>query len=333
MNTLDIFIFATNSIMPLLIIILLGYWLKSKKFFSNDFLKIGNKTVFRIFLPLLLFKNIIDIKDLSEINWTIVLYVLGIIILLVMIGIIMCTGTKDVKQKGVILQCIFRSNFALIGVPLSELIAGSEGVRMAAVLSMFTIPIYNILAVVVLSIYRKERVKVSGKKIIMDIIKNPLIIGVTMGILFVILRPYISLTPLGELGSKFTFISTSISYMAKAATPMALLILGGQFDFHRIHGYRRQIMLGTIGRCVLGPVLGVGIATVLVKLKIVVFDGSAFAALIALFATPVAVSSAIMAEEMENDGQLAGQLVVWTSLLSVISIFFVILFTRGMGVL
>lgn len=331
MDALSIFIFSLNAIMPLILIILLGYWLKRIDFFSKEFLKYANKTVFYVCLPVLLFKNITDIDGLYEIRWDAVFYVLLIIILLLLIGTFFTLFIPERKQKGVILQCVFRSNFALIGVPLAELIAGGDGVRVAALLSAFTIPIYNMLAVIVLTIFKDGKSNISFKKIFVGIIKNPLIIGVVSGLIIVGVRPYLpnNMTIL----SQFDFIETTISFLAKSATPLALLVLGGQFEFSKIAGYRKQICMGTIGRIVIAPLLGIGIAAFLTLHKVLHFDSATFAALIALFGTPVAVASAIMAESMDNDGQLAGQLVVWTSLLSVFTLFITIFITRSIGLL
>ena len=124
-----------------------------------------------------------------------------------------------------------------------------------------------------------------------------------------------------------------MDYLAKASTPVSLLVLGGQFELSHIKGLRRQIILGVSGRLLFAPLLGVGCAVLLQSFDILYFDSGIYAALIALFATPVAVASAIMAEEMDNDGALAGQLVVWTTLLSSVVIFLAIVLLRGLGLL
>ncbi len=332
-HLLDIFIFAANAIMPVILIILLGYWLKKKNFFTQEFLKVGNKTVFRVCLPLLLFYNIAEMDSLEGICFEAVAYVLCIVAVLVVSGVLLATLVSDRKQKGVILQCVFRSNFALIGVPLAELIAGSEGVRAAAVLSMFTIPVYNVLSVVALSVYKNEKAELSVKKLLTDIVKNPLIQGVACGIMVLLLKPVAVPLISDSMWGKINFAQEAVACISKASTPLSLLVLGGQFEFQKIKGYRKQITIGVLGRNVIAPMLGVGGAMLLVKSGIVTFDSGIFAAFIALFATPVAVASAIMAEAMDNDGQLAGQLVVWTSLLSVITLFIMILFARGAGFL
>ena len=337
MTLSDIFIFSLNAIMPLICIIILGYVLKCTGFFSKEFLKNGNKLVFRVCLPVMLFVNIAGLESLSGIPWNAVVYVMCIIALFVFIGMITAHFTADPKQKGVMMQCVFRSNFALIGVPLAELISGTSGVTAAAILSAFTIPVYNILAVIVLSVFRDSGNSAGGaiqiKKQLANIAKNPLIAGVFAGILVLILKinfaPYI---PEG-LFRNFKFLHTSLVYIARAATPLSLFVLGGQFEFSCIKGFRKQIIVGTLCRVLIAPFCGIGIAILLCRNGILNFGPDVFAALISLFATPVAVASAIMVEEMENDGQLASQLVVWTSLISVFTLFSFIFISRMLGAL
>lgn len=325
----DILLFTINSIMPLILLILIGYVLKVKGFFSQEFLKIANKTVFYLFLPVMLFKNIADIENLSEIRKDVILYIVIVILILFVIGFISALFIKDPKQKGVIHQCIFRSNFALIGVPLAELIGGSSGVLMAAVISLFSIPMFNVMAVIVLSVYKGGKVDFDVKKILLDIVKNPLIIGVLLGFIYSFVRGIVGPSPI----SKITFVNTVISFISRAATPLALIVLGGQFDLKRVSGYKKQLTIGLIGRNIMAPLVGVGGAAVVTLLGYVNFGPEVFAALIALFGTPVAVASAIMAEAMDNDGQLAGQLVVWTSILSLVTLFVIIFIIKALGLL
>ena len=339
MNISDTLLFTVNSIMPLILLILVGYLLKRIGFFKPEFLKAANKMVFYVCLPVLLFKNIADIEDLSQIRFDVVLYAVCIIALLLLIGWIMTFFIRDPRQKGVLHQCIFRSNFALIGVPLAELIGGSAGVRIAAILSLFTIPIFNISGVVVLSVYRRNADAVKNETapnlrgILLGILKNPLIIGVVSGLIYAVVRNLLLKAGVPDLRETLTFPATAVSYIAKSATPLALIVLGGQFDFKKMSGYKQPLVMGLVGRNLIAPLLGVGVAAVLTGLGIVDFGPEIFAALIALFATPVAVASAVMAEAMDNDGQLAAQLVVWTSLFSIVSLFLFISVARYLGLL
>lgn len=339
MKIIDILIFAINAVTPIIIMIGLGYYLKQQGLLTQEFLKVGNKTVFKLLLPVLLFTNLTRMDSFAELQLGPIVYVTIAVAILFIVGIILSTSTPDPRQKGVLLQCVFRSNFALIGVPLAQLIAGEQGVQAAAVLSAFTIPLFNILAVIALSLYAADTKAVKPaeriRKILRDILRNPLIIGVLAGILVVCIKPFISLLPHGFTGfvSQFQFLQTVLDYLAKASTPVALLVLGGQFEFSRVQSLKRQIILGTTGRLLFAPLLGIGGATLLHVNHILTFDRGTSAAFVALFATPVAVASAVMAEEMGSDGQLAGQLVVWTTLLSSVVIFISIVLLRGIGLL
>lgn len=339
-SALEVLLFAINAIMPIMGTIVLGYYLKKIGIFTPEFLKTGNRLVFRVLIPVLLFSNIIEMNSFSEIRWDAAIYVVVLVLIIFVIGLFVASTENDNKQKGVVLQCVFRSNFALIGVPLAELMAGSKGVQVAAILSAFTIPLYNILAVISLSLYvngDKEQMskKALVKNFLSGIAANPLIRGVVLGLVVVFIKTIATTwgVDYSVVSDKLTFIGEIIDYLARTASPLSLLILGGLFNFDKIKGYKVQICKGIIGRIIISPVLGIGLAAVLTKYGILDFQPEVFATLVSVFATPVAVSSAIMAEEMENDGQLAGQLVVWTTLISSVSIFVIVLGLKAVGLL
>lgn len=333
MNLLEILLFTINAILPLILLILLGYFLRKIGLLTKEFLKVGNKLVFRVCLPTLLFCNISGLESIREIPLNAVVFTLAIIVLLVILGYFTTFVTKDARQKGVMMQCVFRSNFALIGIPLAEMIGGSQGVTIAAILSAFTIPIYNILAVIVLNAFINGKKGNSLSKQAKEIAKNPLIIGVFLGLAVFALKQLLSDTGIPEAIGTLSFINTTLTYVSRTATPLALLVLGGQFEFSSVKGYRKQIIVATLGRTVVAPLLGVFGAYLLMQSHVTHFEPAAIAAFIALFGTPVAVSSAIMADEMNNDGQLAAQLVVWTSILSIITLFVIIFCSRMIGIL
>ena len=82
-------------------------------------------------------------------------------------------------------------------------------------------------------------------------------------------------------------------------------------------------------RCLMVPVLGLGGVYLFFKSE---FTGAHFAALTAVFTTPLAVSSVAMAQEMDGDAQLAGQLVIWTTLMSAITTFVASFLLKAAGV-
>jgi len=330
---LSVLLYTCNAVLPMILLILLGYLMKQKGFFTKEFLKGGNWTVFHICLPVMLFNNIANIESIAEIRMDVVAYMYVCVFVMIGVGYLLARCTPDPRQKGVLHQVAFRSNFALLGVPLAELLGGTSGVTMAAIISLFSIPLYNIMAVVVLSVYKGGKAKPDTKKILLDICRNPLIIGVLLGMLVLLLRTGGAKLGLTNPLKSLTFVNTALGFLARAATPLSLLVLGGQFEFQAVGTYKKQLLLGVGTRNILAPVIGLTPAAVLTFSGALNFGPEVFAALVALFGTPVAVASAIMAEAMDNDGQLAAQLVVWSSLICMPSMFVFIFLLRALGLL
>lgn len=330
-----IFIFAFNAVMPIILLVSLGYILKKTRFIDISFINTLNKFVFKIGLPILLFYNVYSIDSLNDIDWAVVLFAAVAIIVVFIIGMIfVMIAIRDRNQKGVILQSIFRSNFALIGIPLAQTLGGSEALAIVSIISAFTIPLLNVLAVVALTMFQRndDGEKISMIKIIESIIKNPLILGVLLGLITLIIRtviPVVNGQLVFSLQNNLTFSYTFIKIMSQTASPLALIALGGQFEFSVVKTLARQIIIGVTWRIVLVPTFVLSVAYMLAP-KIPGISES-YPALMALFATPVAVSSAIMTHEMGGDYQLAGQLVVWSTLCSIVTIFFIIVVMKSIG--
>lgn len=120
--------FALNATLPIVFTVLIGYLLKRAGILSREFAKQANKLVFRIFLPATLFINVYSIEDMSKIDLGYVLYSALVTIAIFAVGIpIAIIVTSDPKRRGPLLQSFFRSNQALIGIPLSELLCPGVG--------------------------------------------------------------------------------------------------------------------------------------------------------------------------------------------------------------
>lgn len=331
---------AANAVLPIILLILLGYFLRNRHFFDDAFLKTGNKLVFKVFLPVMLFINVYEIPDFSSINWGLVWYSMVVICVLFLIGLVISmVTTKEPDRRGVVWQCVFRSNFAIIGLPLTAALASESAVAVTSVLSAFTIPMFNLFAVIALSLFHREgsQKQMNWRKLLQDVIMNPLIIGVFCGLLALVIRQ-IQGDMFGE--TRFTikenlpFFYQALNYIKAIASPLALIILGGSFVFNGVCGRFRETIVASACRLLFAPIVGIGGAYIFGNcLDLFSCSSSEYAALIALFGTPVAVSSAIMAREMHSDHQLATQLVVWTSILSIFTIFFTVCILMFIGLL
>lgn len=341
----SILIFAFEAVIPLVLLIFLGYWFRLRGIFSEEFLAKGYSFSFRVALPCLLFCNVYSIESLSKIDFRTVFYSIIIVLVLFLAGLVFSVAMiSDRRQRGVVVQCFFRSNCAILGISLTESLGGVPALQCAAVLTAFTIPLFNILAVVSLSAFCDEKKEgghairsIDWRGIVKKIVKNPLIISVALGFAALLVRTFIPVNAEGEklflLSRELKFLYTVAENIARIASPLMLLILGGQFTFSAAKSMKKQIFLGTVARIVAAPALAIGLGYVLSEFGILSLGAPEYATFIAVFATPVAVSSAIMAREMGNDEILAGQLVVYTSIGSVFTIFLLATLCRSFGLI
>ena len=324
--------FAFNAVAPILLMVLLGYLLRRIGLFTDDFLRVANKAVFRVFIPVMLFCNVYRVEGVEAIRWDLVLVALGAVLVFFAAGLLMARlWVPDRLQKGPVIQATFRSNFAIIGLPLATSMGGSAGAAAASLLSAFSIPLYNVFAVIALSLYTGAQRPGPGK-LLRDVLRNPLIWGVLAGIAALVIRALLPEDGF-RLSTSLSFLYKPISDVGTIASPLSLLVLGGQFRFSAVSGLRRQIGLGVFGRTLLCPLLGLPAVWALTQIGVLTLGPGEYAALTALFGSPAAVSSAIMAGEMGNDEQLAGQLVVWTSIVSMATLFAIIFCLRQAGLL
>ena len=327
----DAFVFAANAVLPIVLMIALGYVLKRIKLFNQGFLDVGNKLTFRVLIPALLFYNIYGIGSLEEINFGFVLYgIAAIFVIFLAATLVTCLFTKDNAKRGALIQSAFRSNYAIIGLPLASALFGDKGAAAAGVMSAFCVPFFNILAVITLTVFngKSEKSKIDVKKILLGIIKNPLILATLGGLLVLGIRGIFVRCGITFRFRDIEFLYKTLENLKSICTPFALLVLGGKFEFSAVRRQLKYIVFGTLVRTVAVPVIALSIAYFFVP----GLSGEHFATYVAVFGTPVAVASAIMAKEMGADDELAGQLVVWTSLVSTVTIFVYVVVFRAIGV-
>ena len=316
---MDSLIFALEAVTPIILTVAIGYGIKRLGWLTASMASVINKLVFRLFLPAMLFLNVYRIESLAAIEFDYILYAAAAIMLVFAASIpAVMAVTRSGEKRGALLQACFRSNYALIGIPLAASLFGQEGVSVATLLSAVSIPLFNVLAVVSLSLFGKGGQRPRMGRILAEILKNPLIQSIALGILVLCLRGVTVEAGMAFRLSELAPLWKVLGYLSDLATPLALLMLGVQFEFSAVKELRREILFGTVIRTALVPLLGLGVAFLCFRDA---FGGAKFAALVALFATPVAVSSVPMAQEMGADHTLAGQLVVWTTLFSAVTVF------------
>ena len=311
-------LFSANTVVPIFLLIMLGYVLTRIKLWDAHFLKIANDVCFKCLLPVLLFYNVATADIFEVFNGKLIIYaslcacaICGILFLIVPLFV------KDKKRRGVMIQGTFRSNFLLFGVPLGLSIGGDKGAVLAAVVASFYVPVINMLSVISLYAFSDAKNK-NLKSALLGIIKNPLIIGGVSGLIFSLIRNYIGF----EIP---TMIDTTLFNIKSTATPLAFLILGGDLKFGNMLRNIKFSMFSVIGKIVLIP------AVMLTVSSLLGFDKLEMAILVAVFATPNAVSSYAMARNYEADYDLAGDIITLGTLLSIVTMFVFITIARSLA--
>ncbi len=310
-------ILSFNVIAPLFFLMVIGYLIANYTDLADkDLLKKANTLVFKVFLPCMLFKNIYRSNIREQMQGGLCIFAAGSLLLLfALLCLIVPRVVKKENQQGVVIQGIFRSNYVIFGVAVVENMYGSANTATAAILSAVLVPMYNFLAVIALSFFGGKRER-DIKKVIIGILKNPLILASVLGIIA-------SLS-----GIKLPKAAdTTLNDLAKLATPIAFLILGGDFDFSKIKGNLKTAGCVILVKMVLLPLIFIPIVVAMG------YRNSDLLAALLAYQTPVAVSSYIMAQQAGADEQLAGQLVVFSSIVSIFTLFVTIFILRQMGLL
>ncbi|MBN1778377.1 MAG: AEC family transporter [Clostridiales bacterium] len=308
-------LFSVNTVVPIILIIAAGCGARKIGLLGEEGVKQGNRLVFYIFLPLLLFYNTKDSNIDVAVDLTTILYaVVTVILCFLLLFIFVPRLVKERNLIGVVIQGIGRANYAIYGIPLVMLIYPGADISIAAVIVICVIPIFNVLSTVALILYGGGKTTVW--KIVKGILLNPLIIGTALGLAFLLLKirlPEIIDIPVQKLGS--------------IATPFALFLLGTNIDFSKAKTSIRLLSASVIVRLIVFPVIFLS-GAVLVGIRDI-----NLAALIALYASPTAVSSYPMAQQLGGDVDFAAQQVIFTTTFSGVTIFIFLFILKSLGYL
>ena len=310
--------FSINAVVPLFILITAGYIARQINFVSDNFLKEANRFVFRFLLPLMLFQNIRSTFHGNIDHVRLMLSALsGVAVIILISFLVVPLFVKSNARRGSMIQGIYRSNFLIYGMPLASGMYGQEAASIISMVMGIIIPFYNIAAVIILSVYSETRKEpVSFLLLVKDVFKNPLIQGCIAGMCF------------GSLGIGLpVVIDKPVSELAGAASPLALFLMGGEFKFRSLSNNLKLVLSATVSRLLVIPAIAV-IIFILMGFRTIELS-----VLLCIFATPTAVSSYIMSQNMGCDGELSAQIVVLTTVASSLTIFIFVYVLRAIGVL
>ena len=313
---LESFMVAFNAVAPFLILLGIGFAAVRLKWADRAFMDKVNAFNYKLFFPFLMFNNVYSAKPENMPSVKLMLTgVISVSLLVVLLVIIVPRIVKENPRRGVIIQGIFRSNFIIYGIPLTTYVFGTEKSSVCGMMIMIMVSIFNIAAVIVLELFR-EGGKIRPGALLLGIVKNPLLQGCVVGLLFYLLQIRLP-----------SFIATPVSSLAGAATTIALVVLGANLKFEELKKNSRTISVVLVIRLILLPVVMVAFAY-LIGLR-----GVELFLILMIVGTPVAASSYPMAQNMGGDGQLAGQLVFTSTVASLATIFLFIFTMSRLGLL
>ena len=308
-------IIAFNVVLPLMLCIMLGYFLNRIGMIGEALRKGMNSLCFKVFLPFYLFQSIYTTDVSASFNGTLMIFCcVAMTAWFALLMFLIPKVEKENPRRGVLIQAMFRSNFALFGLPMAESLCGAERMGPTSLLIGICVPLVNILAVITLESFRGG--KPSIRKMLLGIAMNPLIIASVLGVVFNLLD-----IPLPSAVQK------TITDLGRVATPLSLVALGASFTFASVAGYRMQLALGVSGKLVICPLIMVTLG-VLLGLR-----AEMLVPVLIFFGAPTAVSSFPMAQQMDGDGELAASLVVFTSALSILTIFLWVFVLKTIGLI
>lgn len=313
---MESFFVALNAVVPFLFYITFGYTMKIKGVVTEDFLQKLNKMIFRLFYPFLTFYNVYK-ADVSTLPSSKLLIFGGgsILVLEIILILIVPRLVKENPKRGVIIQAIYRSNFILFGLPLTLSVFGDSASSAAAMMITVVTTIYNTTSVVILEMFNSEG-KTNAGTILINVAKNPLLQGAALGLIFFV------------TGFKLpSCLVKPISEFSSMTSPLALFVLGGTLHFNAISKNLKYLVPALTLKLIILPAVALSIAYVIGLRGVELF------LMMVLYGTPVAAASYPMAQNMGGDGELAGEFVVISTVLSTVTLFLWIFFMNMAGLI
>lgn len=297
-------IFSLNATAPIFILMILGLVFRKLGWIDEVFASKMNKFVFLVPLPVMVFKDLATVDFASAWNGRFVLFCFLATLLSIALAFLFSFLWKDKLIQGEFIQASYRSSAALLGIAFIQNIYGDTG--MAPMMIIGSVPLYNIMAVVVLSFFRPERKGLNKDlltKTCKGIVTNPIIIGIAVGLLWSALK-----LPMPHILEK------TVSNIGATATPLGLMAMGATFDMRKALGRVKPAFTATLIKLI-------GFCAVFLPLAVVLgFRNEELTAILIMLGSATTVSCYVMARNMGHEGVLTSSVVMLTTMFSAFSI-------------
>ena len=292
------FIYSINVTFPIFLVMVIGYFLKQIGMLNDNFVTVANRFNFKVTLPFMLFRDIagVDIRAVFDLKYVLFCALVSTACFWLIWGGVKLF-LKDQTMRGAFVQASFRSSAAVMGLAFIQNIYGNSG--MAPLMIISSVPLYNIMAVVVLAVFRPEREEITAdfvKKTAKNIVTNPIILGIAAGLLWSVLRI-----------PKPVILQKTVQNIAVLATPLGLIAMGASFEAKSAaKNIRPSIAAAAIKL--------VGLAAVFLPIAVILgFRQEKLVAILVMLGSATTVSSFIMAKNMGHEGSLTANTVMLTT--------------------
>ena len=310
-------IFSLNATVPIFLLMVLGFILKKLGLIDDVFASKMNKFVFLVPLPVLLFEDLSTV-DFAEVwNLKFVLFCFAATLICIALAAAVSFLWKDKSIQGEFIQASYRSSAALLGIAFIQNIYGDAG--MAPLMIIGSVPLYNIMAVVVLSFFQPERKKLDRQvwiDTLKGIVTNPIILGIAAGLLWSALR-----IPMPSIMEKV------VSDVSATATPLGLIAMGASFDIRKTFGKAKPAVAASVMKLV-------GFAVIFLPLAVWLgFRREQLVAILIMLGSATTVSCYVMARNMGHEGVLTSSTVMLTTMFSAFTVTGWVYILRSLGLI
>ncbi len=293
-------IFSLNATVPVFLMMVLGLLFRKIGWIEEAFASKMNQFVFLVPLPVLVFEDLatVDFAEVWDTRFVSYCFVATVFSIGIAAGLSLLE--KDKAIRGEFIQVSYRSSAALLGVALIQNIYGDAG--MAPLMMIGSVPLYNIMAVVVLSFFHPERKGLSAavlKKTMKGIVTNPIILAIVAGLFWSALQ--IPMPPI---------LQKTVSGIGGMATPMGLMAMGATFDLKKAFAKAKPAAAATFMKLV-------GFCAIFLPIAVALgFRESELVAILVMLGSATTVSCFVMAKNMGHEGVLSSSVVMLTTLFS-----------------
>ena len=308
---MESFIYSVNATVPIFLVMIVGGILRKLNIIDEHFANVANKFVFVVTLPLMVFSDLAAADFRAEFDPKFVIYCMAVTLLSICtIWALTEIFMKEEDSKGSFVQGAYRSSAAILGMAFIKNMYQDTG--MAPLMIIAAVPLYNIFAVIILTVKAKgNKGRVNFRKTFINILKNPIIIGIFAGVLFSV------------LGIRMPNILTkTVNMIGDMTTPLALICIGATFEGRKAIKKLVPTCIATALKLVILPALFLPVAILLG------FKNQEMMAIVIMLGSPTTISSYIMAKNMNNDAVLSSSIIVLTTLLSSLTLTGIIFILR-----